>query len=307
MKAAEPVIRTHLLACLVIGIITAATWWPRISGPIDLRWDGGAYYILGTSLVEGKGYRLLSEPGDIRSSLHPPFLPAFVAAHQLVLNSSDPAVVGQGLRVSIALFSIAYAITIYLLLSVYVPRAYASAAAVIAVFQPQYIYFSDSLYAETFFGLFHCLFPPSEAQQEHRLFSSVWGMCGPRLRGAHGGNCFARSVGRGQSAAERFQAHANCARNFDSSDSELDWVDCSGGVLARYQQPAYAYQTAPYLYFNVSYARNMLTLVDPSHPELGPLTARALLRRVWANVQVLPSSIGQAVSSWAAPPTSHFL
>ena len=88
--------------------------------------------------------------GDIRSSLHPPFLPAFVAAHQLVLNSSDPAVVGQGLRVSIALFSIAYAITIYLLLSVYVPRAYASAAAVIAVFQPQYIYFSDSLYAETF-------------------------------------------------------------------------------------------------------------------------------------------------------------
>ena len=108
------------------------------------------------------------------------------------------------------------------------------------------------------------LFPPSEAQQEHRLFSSVWGICGPRLRGAHGG-CFARSVGRGQSAAERFQAHADCARNFDSSDSELDWVDCSGGVLARVPAAGVCISNGALLYFNVSYARNMLTLVDPSH------------------------------------------
>ena len=49
-----------------------------------------------------------------------------------------------------------------------------------------------------------------------------------------------------------------------------------------YRHPAYAYQTAPYLYFNVSYARNMMTLRDPSAPELGPLTPRALAGRVWA-------------------------
>jgi len=146
------------VACVVIGLITAATWWPRISGPIDLRWDGGAYYILGTALAEGKGYRLLSEPGNIRSTLHPPFLPAFVATHQLVLKTSDPVVVGRALRLSTALFSMAYATAIYLLLSAYIPWIYAFVAAFMAVLQPQYVYFSDSLYAETVFGLLTVLF-----------------------------------------------------------------------------------------------------------------------------------------------------
>jgi hypothetical protein len=68
-----------------------------------------------------------------------------------------------------------------------------------------------------------------------------------------------------------------------------------------YQQPAYAYQRAPYVYFNVSYARNMMTLADPSTPELGPLTTPVLLERIWSNVKALPVSIGQAVSGWAAP------
>ena len=66
--------------CLLIGIVTLASWWPRIGGPIDLRWDGGAYYILGTSLARGEGYRIFSEPGNLWSSLHPPFVPTLVAA-----------------------------------------------------------------------------------------------------------------------------------------------------------------------------------------------------------------------------------
>jgi len=62
------------VACVVIGLITAATGGTRISGPIDLRWDGGRlYYILRHALAEGKGYRLLSEPGNIPSNWHPPF------------------------------------------------------------------------------------------------------------------------------------------------------------------------------------------------------------------------------------------
>ena len=53
------------VACVVVVLVSLATWWARLDGPIDLRWDGGAYYILGTSLADGHGYRLLSEPGGI--------------------------------------------------------------------------------------------------------------------------------------------------------------------------------------------------------------------------------------------------
>ena len=64
-------------------------WLPRLKGPIDLRWDGGAYYILGSSLAQGKGYRLLNEPGDMQTTLHSPLLPIIVAVHQRLLGTSD--------------------------------------------------------------------------------------------------------------------------------------------------------------------------------------------------------------------------
>lgn len=32
--------------------LAVLTWVPRLSGPIDLRWDGGTYYVLCTSLAE---------------------------------------------------------------------------------------------------------------------------------------------------------------------------------------------------------------------------------------------------------------
>ena len=32
----------------------------RASGPIDFRYDGAVYYVLGTSLAEGQGFRIVS-------------------------------------------------------------------------------------------------------------------------------------------------------------------------------------------------------------------------------------------------------
>ena len=55
-------------AYALLGLLVVALWLPRTSGPIDLRWDGGVYYVLGTSLAEGKGYRLLNEPGEIQAN-----------------------------------------------------------------------------------------------------------------------------------------------------------------------------------------------------------------------------------------------
>jgi hypothetical protein len=130
--------------CLLIGAVALASGWPRWGGPIDLRWDGGAYYILGTSLARGEGYRILSEPGGLSSSLHPPLVPAFVAAHELLLRTTDPVVVGRALRVTVALCSAAYAIVVFLLLSASLPRALAAAVTLVGVLQPQYVYFTDA-------------------------------------------------------------------------------------------------------------------------------------------------------------------
>jgi hypothetical protein len=43
--------------CLILRV-------PHLGGPLDLRFDAGVYYTLGMSLAEGKGYRILSEPGE---------------------------------------------------------------------------------------------------------------------------------------------------------------------------------------------------------------------------------------------------
>ena len=47
--------------CLgILLLVWLAVWLPRLSGPIDLRSDGGTYYVLGSALAKGHGYRLLN-------------------------------------------------------------------------------------------------------------------------------------------------------------------------------------------------------------------------------------------------------
>ena len=77
-----------------------ALWAPRLTGPINFRWDGSAYYILGTALAEGKGYRLLNEPGEIQAVQYPPLLPMIVAAHQWIMGTNDYFKVGCALRLT---------------------------------------------------------------------------------------------------------------------------------------------------------------------------------------------------------------
>src|SRR2546426_5877337 len=86
---------------------------PRLRGPLDLRYDAGVYYVLGTSLAEGKGYRLLNEPGAIQAIQYPPLLPLVAAAHQWITASTDPAVAGHWLRLSFALLFLAYVVGIH--------------------------------------------------------------------------------------------------------------------------------------------------------------------------------------------------
>ncbi len=81
----------YCLAALVL--LAVALWLPRLRGPLDLRYDAGVYYILGTSLAEGRGYRLLNEPGAIEAIQYPPLLPAVGALVERAAGTDDPAMV----------------------------------------------------------------------------------------------------------------------------------------------------------------------------------------------------------------------
>src|SRR5262245_20214681 len=95
-----PYSRTDAGMIVVLCVLAVLSWVPRLAGPIDLRWDASVYYILGTSLAEGKGYKLLNEPGDIDTIQYPPLFPAIIAIHQWLLGTGDPILVGQWLRLS---------------------------------------------------------------------------------------------------------------------------------------------------------------------------------------------------------------
>lgn len=299
---AAPTLRTTLVTCLLIALVTLASWLPRMSGPIDLRWDGGAYYIVGTSLADGKGYRLQSEPGNFPSTVHAPFLPTLVAVHQRVLGSSDPAVVGTALRFTTIAVSVAYAIAIFLLLKAHIPWPWAAVVPILGVFQPQYVYFSDALYAETFFGLFTVIF---FILQRRRASLAAFLVAGLFAALAYE----ARTAGIALLVA--WVADTLWRREFRRLPMVLviaaipvvtwmHWISTAQSS-PEYRSPAYAYQTAPYVYFNVSYAKNIFTLKDPSNPNLGPLTRDALVERVTTNLRDLPVRVGESVSSWAAP------
>ena len=79
---------------LTVLVLAIMLWLPRLTGPIDLRWDAGVYYLLGTSLATGHGYRILSEPGSPEAVQYPPLLPVVVALFERALGSIVPAVIG---------------------------------------------------------------------------------------------------------------------------------------------------------------------------------------------------------------------
>src|SRR2546427_4578172 len=100
---------TRAVSTSALVLLAVLLWIPRLRGPLDLRYDAGVYYILGTSLAEGRGYRLLNEPGAIEAIQYPPLLPAVGAIAERVLGTDDPAVVGHWLRLGSMLLYAAYA------------------------------------------------------------------------------------------------------------------------------------------------------------------------------------------------------
>lgn len=275
-----------LLALLALLIL------PKIRGPIDLRFDAGVYYLLGTSLAQGRGYRLANEPGEIEAVQYPPVLPAIVAAHELVLGSADPFVVAPALRLTMHALYVVYVLAAFALAQRYATTGTAFCVAAFSATNLYAYYLSDLCFSEMPFAAVTMGFLLVPADR-------TW------LRGILAALAFGlRTIGLALLGAWVLEAlierrwRAAGLRVAIAAVPVLAWQAHVQRVQASeaYRAPAYAYQRAPWNYYNVTYADN-LRLVDPFRPELGKLEARGVVQRVGANLQRLPLSLGEAVSS----------
>lgn len=291
--------RKDLVAALILGGLALALWIPRLQGPIDLRWDGGAYYTLGTALARGKGYRLLNEPGEIQSTLHPPMAPLIVAAHQIALGTGDMFVVGWWLRVFYLLLFVSYIVASYFMFRRFLPVGYSLPAAAATMFQLHTIFMSDLFFPETPYGLATVLFVLSDGEGGRRAAGY--------LRGTLAVTAFAlRTIGVSLIAAWFIESLLR--RRFGQALRRaivlivpvLVWTGYIHMVEsgAGYQRTAYDYQRADSYYINVSYARN-LKLRDPFRPELGYATLKDRIGRFTDNLMLMPVKAGEAVSTTA--------
>ena len=290
--------RGHRAYLATLIALSVALWLPRLRGPLDLRYDAGVYYVLGTSLAEGRGYRLLSEPGSIQEVQYPPLLPAVVAVHQRLAGTSDPVIVGHWLRITYAVVFVAYIAAVYVLASRFLPAWFAFITGLITLLQVHTTWMSDLLFTEIPFALTTVLFllAASSRGRARAGLSGVLAAAGYLLR----------SIGVAALAAwvaESFlrrNPRQLIARGVVSLIPLLGWQLYIRQVQAspEYAHPAYAYQRAPYQYYNVSYLEN-LRYVDPFAPELGTVSAGAMAARMGAALVKMPASLGEAVSSRA--------
>jgi hypothetical protein len=281
------------VAVVVLVAVAAALWLPRLAGPLDLRYDAGVYYVLATALASGRGYRLLNEPGAIQAIQYPPLLAAFGAAHQWLTGSSDPAVAGHALRWSYAVLFVAYLLATYVFLRRRLAGAWPLVGALLVALHLQLTWLSDLFFAELPFALAALCFLLAAERAERRWLSGVGATAAYLLRSA-GIGVFAAWIA---DALVRLRFRDALARAAIALVPILAWqlyiVHVQHGP--EYRRPAYAYQRAPYQYYNVSYAENM-SYLDTFAPERGRAGAGALVGRVAANVARLPVAVGASVS-----------
>ncbi len=288
---------------LAIVALAVLLWAPRLTGPIDLRYDAGVYYTLGTSLARGGGYRILTEPGAPEGVQYPPGLPMLVAAHQLLLGSSEPAVVAPWLRVTYFLIFTGYGLAILALARRHLPLGLALAAAAFCLLHIFTIFLSDLLFSELPFALVTTGFLLVAGKE-------IAGRRGWQREGAAAVLAvlafLLRTAGIAVLAAWVFDALVRrrwrllglravlAALPFLLWQAHVARVQRSG----EYRHPAYEYQRAPYQYYNVPYGDNV-GLRDPFQPELGGLRAVDLARRVIEQGAAMPRALGEAVTSTA--------
>ncbi len=281
---------------VILLALTIMIWIPRLKGPIDLRWDGGVYYILGTSLAEGRGYKLLNEPGQIDALQYPPLLPLIVAGYQTILRTSDPTIVGEWLRYSAFIFFIFYIYLVFRFFKSYLALNYAFLATLFCLFTLHVYFLSDLLFPEILFSAATLLFILLSKNENSRFYSGstyLFAVLSYALRTV-GIAAFAAWVL--ESLVQRRFKQA-VLRAFLVLIPIICWQSYIFSVESsdNYRKPAYAYQRAPYMFYNVSYARNV-SLMDPFAPEKGDSSPVKIVRRFLHNAIELPVNLGETLA-----------
>jgi hypothetical protein len=277
---------------LVIGLLL---WGPRLGGPINLRWDASTYYVLGTALAEGKGYRLLNEPGEIEAVQYPPLLPLMVAAHQLVMGTSDYFKVGSALRLTYFVLSLLWLLMAYALSRQFLSPLYAFlVGAVTALSFSSFLWPSEVLYAEMPFAVVTMAFLLCHQRNDRTFFAALSGLLGAAAYLLRTAGLALLLAWIGESLFRRRFRQA-VIRAMVSAVPILLWQIHVWKVTAsdEYHHLAYSYQRADYQYANVTYGENS-SLVDPFRPELGHVQLRDLGLRLAGNVAAVPGAIGES-------------
>ncbi len=286
------------LCLFALTILTAISWLPRSSGPIDLRWDAGVYYVLGTSLAEGKGYRLLNEPGEIRAIQYPPGLPGIIAAEQLALRTNRPEAVGVWLRRSWFVLSLSYILLAFLLGRLFLSRRYAFLLAATCLLNYEMYFISTLAFAELPFAVtstaFGFLYFKRNQETLTRWGTAILAIASYLLR-TIGIALLAAWIA---DAAFRKQYRNALIRAGIALIPVILWQSYVHSVefSSSYKHPHYAYQRDPSMFYNVSYATNV-SLKSPFQPELGRASVGDLVSRVLGNLPIVPGSLGQGITS----------
>ena len=291
-----------------LGVVLAATlalWAPRLRGPVDLRYDAGVYYSTGSALLEGRGYVIPSEPGAAAEIQYPPALPTVAAAVQRAAGTTDAAAGGHAMRLLYLVLTVLYTTAVYALARRYLPPVWSGFAALLTALHTNTVFLSDLMQAELPYALVTALFLVAVAPPPGRRWRSApaptlrWlpellaGLAflvrtaGVALLGAWVLDLLLRRQWRRAALAAVLAAAVVGA-----------WQLYAGRAQAARlrERPAYAYQYAPYQFYNVSYATN-LAYVDPFKPELGRLTAPQFAARTVANARAVLPKLGELVTA----------
>lgn len=279
--------------------MSAVLWAPRLQGPLDLRYDAGAYYTLGTSLAEGRGYRLLNEPGAIEAVQYPPLLPMIVAAHQWALGTSDPASVGTALRWTWAALFFLYGVIVFALARQWLTSGWAVFATLLVLLNLQLLWLSDALYAELPFACASVLFILVAERDDRRGLAALVGAVAYLLRATG----LALLIAWVLDAILQRRVIEATLRALLALFPIVVWQAYVAEVQQGpdYVAPHYAYQRAPYQFYNVDYATN-LAYRDAFVPERGFATGGEVARRIGANLLALPEAVGESISVRAEGP-----
>lgn len=289
--------RWDILFPLLLAGLSVLLWLPRLGGPIDLRYDAGVYYISGTALAEGKGYRILSEPGEIHAIQYPPLLPAVAAAFQRVLGREDLVAVGRALRLFFLLLFTLYIVAIYFVGRRYLPAAYAFFVSLLPLLSVLTLFMADLLFAEIPFACVTMLFLLSKDRPNARLGAVL-----PPLLAVAA--YLLRTVGIVmlgtwivEAVIRRELRTAGCRLAL----ALIPIIGWQAYILSvkkgpEYARPAYAYQRADYQFYNVGYIEN-IAYIDPFAPDLGKSTLRNWAGRVLRNGLSMPYALAETVSA----------